>query len=158
MRFEVGPVSEIPPGVRKIVYPFGGAGIGVFNVDSRFYAVKNTCPHMGAELCKGKLTGTTRALRTKDGHVDMEWIRDGEILRCPWHHWEFDILTGRTLFPSRRRVATYEVEVGEPSGQNGTHTDDGPAAGKAPGDDVPRVETYPVVVEDAKVYLVLEGR
>ena len=139
-RFEVGPLSELPPGTRRIVHPSGGAGIGVFNVDSKLYAVKNTCPHMGAELCKGKLTGTTRGTRTEDGHVAMEWIRDGEILRCPWHHWEFDILTGRTLFPSRRRVATYEVEV---SGVN---------------EDVPSVETYPVVVEDATVYLLLEGR
>jgi nitrite reductase/ring-hydroxylating ferredoxin subunit len=144
-RFEVGPASEIPPGQRKIVFPNGGAGIGVFNVDNRFYALKNTCPHMGAPLCRGKLTGTTAPVRDENGRVGMEWIRDGEILRCPWHHWEFDIATGRTLFPSRQRVATYKVDV-EPAGENGD------------GAEVPRVETYPVVVEDATVYLVLNAR
>src|SRR5579862_4695778 len=113
--FEVGPASEIHVGARKIVFPNGGTGIGVFNVDGRYYAVKNTCPHMGAPLCRGKLTGTTKPLRIEDGHVGMEWIREGEILRCPWHHWEFDLLTGRTLFPSRQRVATYKVTV-EPHG------------------------------------------
>jgi nitrite reductase/ring-hydroxylating ferredoxin subunit len=77
----------------------------------------------------------------------MEWIRDGEILRCPWHHWEFDIVTGRTLFPSRQRVATYKVTV-EPSA-NGTGDES---------DEVPKVETYPVVVEDATVYLLLDAR
>jgi nitrite reductase/ring-hydroxylating ferredoxin subunit len=139
VRWEVGPASEIPPGGRTIVYPHGGTGIGVFNVDGNFYAVKNTCPHMGAPLCVGRLTGTTIPLRTPDGQVGMEWVRDGEILRCPWHHWEFDIATGKTLFPSRQRVATYKVAL-EPNGE------------------VPSVETYPVVIEDATVYLVLNAR
>jgi nitrite reductase/ring-hydroxylating ferredoxin subunit len=143
-RYEVGPASDIPLGGRKIVYPFGGTGIGVFNVGNRYYAVKNTCPHMGAPLCKGKLTGTTRPLRTPEGRVGMEWIRDGEILRCPWHHWEFDLTTGRTLFPSRQRVATYKVAV-ERAAAAGEH-------------EVPSVETYPVVVEDATVYLILNAR
>src|ERR1700744_2799406 len=72
-RYEVGPVAEIKPGERKIVYPRGGAGIGVFNVDNEFYAIKNVCPHMGAPLCVGKLTGTTAPTRTADGRVGMEW-------------------------------------------------------------------------------------
>jgi nitrite reductase/ring-hydroxylating ferredoxin subunit len=145
MRYEVGPASEIPPGARKIVYPTGGAGIGVFNVDNNYYAVKNVCPHMGAPLCQGKVTGTTKPLRTPDGQVGMEWIRDGEILRCPWHHWEFELATGRTLFPSRQRVATYQVAVeAATNGKNGE------------GAEVPKVEIYPVVVEDATVYLILK--
>jgi nitrite reductase/ring-hydroxylating ferredoxin subunit len=138
IRFEVGQTSEIPAGQRKIVYPFGGTGIGVFNIHDRFYAVKNTCPHMGAPLCRGKLTGTTRPLRTADGRVGMEWVREGEILRCPWHHWEFDITSGETLFPSRQRVATYAVSVESA--------------------EAPSLEMYPVVVEDATVYLLLKKR
>ena len=40
------------------------------------------------------------------------WAREGEILRCPWHGWEFDITTGRSIFnPHRMRVRTYEVTV-----------------------------------------------
>jgi nitrite reductase (NADH) small subunit len=143
MRYEVAPASEIKPGERKIVYPQGGTGIGVFNIEGNYYAVKNTCPHMGAPLCRGKLTGTTAPTRTASGQPDMEWIREGEILRCPWHHWEFDIATGRTLFPSRQRVATYKVTV-EPANGNDA--------------DVPSVETYPVVVENATVYLLLKAR
>ncbi len=139
MRFEVGPASEIPPGARKTVHPFPGSGIGVFNIKGRYYAVKNTCPHMGAPLCQGVLTGTTRSQPLPDGRMGMEWIREGEILKCPWHHWEFDLLTGHTMFPSRNRVATYDVSVE-------------PVASTEP---VQGVETYPVVVEDAVVYLEL---
>jgi nitrite reductase (NADH) small subunit len=158
MRYEVGPASEIPPGVRKIVYPLGGAGIGVFNVNQRYYAVKNICPHMGAPLCRGKLTGTTSPLRTADGRVAMEWIRDGEILRCPWHHWEFDIVTGRTLFPSRQRVATYQVAVEHANGREVDRAGGDAPATEPSAEQVPSVETYPVVVEDATVYLVLGAK
>lgn len=38
------------------------------------------------------------------------WARDGEILRCPWHGWEFDLTTGRSIFnPHKLRLKTYEV-------------------------------------------------
>jgi 3-phenylpropionate/trans-cinnamate dioxygenase ferredoxin subunit len=34
--------------------------------------------------------------------------RAGEVVRCPWHGWEFDIRTGRSVFsPDRVRTKTY---------------------------------------------------
>jgi nitrite reductase/ring-hydroxylating ferredoxin subunit len=44
----------------------------------------------------------------------MHWVRQGEILACPWHHWEFDIRTGKTIFESRQKVRSYEVSVESP--------------------------------------------
>jgi hypothetical protein len=44
-RVVVGPVEELPPGERKIIVPFRGrAGIGVFNVNGTFHALRNLCP------------------------------------------------------------------------------------------------------------------
>ena len=65
------------------------------------------------------------------------WACDGEIVRCPWHGWEFDITTGRSIFnPHKMRVKTYEVTV-----ERGV-------------DDLPdEVETFPVTVEDGLVIL-----
>jgi nitrite reductase/ring-hydroxylating ferredoxin subunit len=38
--------------------------------------------------------------------------RQGEILRCPWHNFAFDVTTGRSLLePERYRVATYRVTI-----------------------------------------------
>ncbi len=37
--------------------------------------------------------------------------REGEILRCAWHGWEFEIETGRSLVDPRVRARTYAVEV-----------------------------------------------
>jgi 3-phenylpropionate/trans-cinnamate dioxygenase ferredoxin subunit len=38
--------------------------------------------------------------------------REGEILTCSWHGWEFDIRTGQSWCdPRRLRVRAYEVSV-----------------------------------------------
>jgi nitrite reductase/ring-hydroxylating ferredoxin subunit len=101
-------VDELPPGEMKMV-PVGKFGVGVFNVAGTFHALSNYCPHEGGPLCVGYLRGTTVESATEAGGVG--WIRDGEILRCPWHQWEFDIMSGETLSTPTRRVRTYAVEV-----------------------------------------------
>lgn len=104
---EVCPIDELPPGERRIV-EVEGRSIGVFNVDGDLRALTNVCPHQRAPLCEGELTGTTEA----DGVDEVAWTRDGEVLRCPWHGWEFDVTTGESVFnPHRWSVTTYETDV-----------------------------------------------
>ena len=119
----VGQTSEIPPGERRIVEA-EGRSIGVFNVNGTYYALRNSCPHQLAPLCRGTVTGTT--LPCKPG--EYLWAREGEIVRCPWHGWEFN--------PHRMRVKTYRVTVET-----------------APTADDSSVETYPVTVENGLVIL-----
>ena len=107
-RHVVCPVAELPPGAMKLV-PIGRFGVGVFNVNGAFHALTNYCPHEGGPLCMGYLRGTTEAREDEIGGVS--WIRDGEIVRCPWHQWEFDIATGETLSTPVRSIRTYPVEV-----------------------------------------------
>ncbi len=103
----VGRVSEIPPGTRRVV-ELEGRSIGVFNVNGTYYALRNRCPHQGAPLCLGSVQGT--AAESRPG--EYVWEREGEILRCPWHGWEFDITTGRSIFnPHKIRVRRYRVDV-----------------------------------------------
>ena len=126
-RYIVGKVSELPPGERKIV-EVQGRSIGVFNVHGTYYALRNSCPHQGAPLCRGAITGMP--VPSKPG--EYVWAREGEILRCPWHGWEFDVTSGRSVCnPHRTRVKTYEVTVEEDES----------------------VETYPVTLEDGLVVL-----
>ena len=103
----VGDANEIAPGERRIV-TIGRRSIGVFNIGGQYYALSNVCPHAGGPLCLGDLTGTTQA---KEQHYEVEWIREGEIIRCPWHAWEIDIKTGRTLAGPETRVRTYKVSI-----------------------------------------------
>ena len=98
--------AEIPPGGRKIV-EIEGRSIGIFNVNGRFVAVLNVCPHELAPGCRGRVGGTT--LPSPPG--EMRWGRVGEILACPWHGWEFDLLTGRALADPDVRLRHYPTQV-----------------------------------------------
>lgn len=112
-RVVVGKVGEIPPGTRKIVVPFRGrAGIGVFNVNGLFYAVRNICPHKQGPLCTGELSGHFGANAPPSTlGATLTIDKDGEILRCPWHFWPFEIATGQCLVDPAVRVKTYPVRI-----------------------------------------------
>jgi nitrite reductase/ring-hydroxylating ferredoxin subunit len=102
----VATVEEIPPGGRKIV-KVQGREVGVFNLEGRFYALKNVCRHQGARVCLGKVAGTTLPSRVYEFKYGLE----GRILRCPWHGWEYDITTGRSMFDPDVKVVSYQVTV-----------------------------------------------
>ena len=109
----VGKVGEIPVGGRKIIVPFRGrAGIGIFNVKGSFYALRNICPHRLGPLCTGEIGSERRTAAppsVSDAFISVE--REGEILRCPWHAWAFDIATGQCLVDPAIRVKTYPIRV-----------------------------------------------
>ncbi len=106
-RHVVATVAEVPPGARKLV-EVAGRSIGIFNVGGRYFAVRNRCPHQGGPLCLGRQIGLT----TSERPGEYRYERVGEILRCPWHGWEFDLDTGQSIVdPLRTRVRSYPVEV-----------------------------------------------
>ncbi len=43
---------------------------------------------------------------------EFRWGREGEILACPWHGWEFDLLTGEGL-ADKRKLRLYPVSIEE---------------------------------------------
>jgi nitrite reductase (NADH) small subunit len=98
--------DAVAPGER-LVRDVAGLSIGVFNVHGRFYALHNRCPHRGGALCLGPVTGTALA----DAGFRFVYGREGELIRCAWHGWEFEIATGRSLVDDRIRAKTYPVEV-----------------------------------------------
>jgi 3-phenylpropionate/trans-cinnamate dioxygenase ferredoxin subunit len=106
-KYVVGTVGEIAPGTKKII-EVGGRSIGVYNVNGEYFALLNRCPHQAGPLCQGNTHGFLRS-----GAVgEYEYSRPGEIVRCPWHGWEFDVRTGQSWFdPVQVRVRRYEVTV-----------------------------------------------
>jgi nitrite reductase/ring-hydroxylating ferredoxin subunit len=132
----VAPVRDIPPGGRKVV-TVNGRAIVVFNVGGEFFALNDRCPHKGGTLSKGRLTGLLES--SEPGSYC--YTRRGEIIRCPWHSWEFDIRTGKSWCdPDRVRTRRYAVSV-EP----GARLVEGPYT----------AETFAVTVEDD--YIVVEA-
>jgi nitrite reductase/ring-hydroxylating ferredoxin subunit len=134
-RHVVAAVGEIAPGGRKLVQ-VGGRAVVVFNLGGEFFALGDRCPHKGGSLSQGKLTGLVES----SAPGEYRYSRRGEILRCPWHSWEFDVRTGRSWCdPERLRARNYAVSV-EP----GARLVEGPYV----------AETFPVTVEND--YVVVE--
>ena len=103
----VAAARELPPGSRKLV-DIDGRGIVIFNIGGEFFALANRCPHQGGNLCEGRLIGL---VESNEPGV-YRYSRRGEILRCPWHGWEFDIRTGQSYCdPERIRAKAYPVQT-----------------------------------------------
>ena len=153
-RYAVATVDEIPPGGRKIV-ELHGRSIGVFNIGGEFFAIRSACPHAGGPLCLGVATGFVAA----DTPGRYEYLRRGEIIRCPWHGWEFDIKTGQSwIDPKRLRVKRYPVVVEEvtPGGQAVVSRDiEFADAGMIKGPY--HAEVYPVTVDRATRLVIVEA-
>lgn len=104
----VAPVAEFAPGTHRVV-KIRKLEVGVFNVDGTFYALPNVCTHQFGPLCEGTVNGTTACSAATGWRY--AWVREGEIVTCPWHGLEFDITTGQCLASSRVRLRTFSVTV-----------------------------------------------
>ena len=100
------PLTEAPPEGDVRILEIAGHRIGLYRVSGRFYALANRCPHRGAPLCTG-LVATP--LDTTNDEIALG--ARGSIVRCPWHKWEFDIATGRSLVDERLRARRYAVRL-----------------------------------------------
>ncbi len=68
-----------------------GAPIAVFWDGTRWMAVDDTCPHMGASLADGRLLG--------------------HELQCSWHEWRYDTTTGQCPIRPWARVRVHDVRL-----------------------------------------------
>lgn len=82
--------GEIPDGSGRTVEA-GGRSIALFNTGGRFYAIDNACLHRGGPLGEGDLMGTT--------------------VVCPWHGWEYDVVTGESVDDPKVKVSCFAVRV-----------------------------------------------
>ncbi|HYI84082.1 MAG TPA: Rieske (2Fe-2S) protein [Acetobacteraceae bacterium] len=128
-RHVVAAVEEIPPGGRKLV-EVAGRRVVVFNLRGEFFALADRCPHQGGSLAAGCITGNVSSSEPGEYH----YTRRGEMIRCPWHYWEFDIRTGQSRFdPARVKARRYEAHI-----ESGATLQEGPY----------HAETFAVRVED----------
>jgi len=140
----IAPVDQFPAGTRRIVN-IEGRSIGIFNIDGRFYALRNRCPHQGGPLCDGTILSELEA----DGPGSYRYNSDVKLLQCPWHGWEYDFNTGQSWWdPVRTRVRQYPVSVESGSSLEMVRNQ----AGRVPGPYL--AETFPVEVE--RDYVVVE--
>jgi|SRR3989344_973480 len=68
--------SDVLTGKGKL-FTVQGKRIAVFNVDGKFYGINGTCTHVGGPLWDG--------------------VCDGNVVTCPWHGAQFDVMNGEVL-------------------------------------------------------------
>lgn len=109
--YEVAQAEEIGEGERAVVQ-LEGKPIGVFNVNGEYRAYLSWCAHQSGPCCEGTVSGTSKAAFDPDTlEVEVEWIKEEEILNCPWHGWEYDLATGECLSRDGVVLPSFPVRV-----------------------------------------------
>jgi nitrite reductase/ring-hydroxylating ferredoxin subunit len=88
----VATIADCPPGT-SIERVAADRMIAIANVNGTFHAIDGLCPHQGGPLGTGSLCDTT--------------------LTCPWHGWQFDVVTGRHRISATVRQQVHEIRVEE---------------------------------------------
>ncbi|MDX8524598.1 Rieske (2Fe-2S) protein [Mesorhizobium sp. MSK_1335] len=99
-------VAEVTIGQPKIA-TFGRMSVGIFQLGDGYAALLNICPHRAGLLCEGPICGTTR----QTDKTEFVYERAGELVRCAWHGWEFDIRSGKCLVDDRLKARTFPVHL-----------------------------------------------
>lgn len=109
-RVYVTDAAEFEPGDRAVV-EVQGVEIAVMNVDGDLHAVGNYCPHMGGPCAQGRVSG----MFNREIGEEMRRVKEGGVVSCPWHGWEFDLTTGRHEGHSGARLPVYDTVLADGS-------------------------------------------
>ena len=90
-KITVGRVSDVPAGRGATVKLKDGAEVALFNVNGKFHAIENFCPHKGYPLADSLLYGST--------------------IECALHRWQFDVRTGECFEKKGCSIESYEVVI-----------------------------------------------
>ncbi|WJH34916.1 Rieske (2Fe-2S) protein [Paenibacillus sp. CC-CFT747] len=109
MRIKVAEPDALPDG-GKLIVKVKEMEVGLFRVDGVYYAWRNVCPHAAAPVCAGPIRGT----KLPSAVYAYEYGMENQVLRCPWHGWEFDLVSGRHLAAgSKAKLRGFPVETDE---------------------------------------------
>ena len=88
---KVATKQDLQPGA-AICVEVNGKKIALFNIEGTYYALDDTCTHVGGSLSQGEVSSTS--------------------VTCPWHGAQFDLKTGDVLrAPAVQGVGSYPVQV-----------------------------------------------
>ena len=91
--FESAEESEknLPIGKPKLLY-LNGKKICLARTQTGFYAVADSCPHLGESLSKGTLNYLNEVV-------------------CPWHSYRYHLISGEECKHRTRAAQTFPVEI-----------------------------------------------
>lgn len=88
---EVAKTGDLEPG-QGVCVEIEDKKIALFNIGGIYYAIDDTCTHVGGPLSEGEC--------------------EKHVVTCPWHGAQFDLKTGEVLGPpARKPLRAYKVQV-----------------------------------------------
>ena len=105
----VAQVAELEEG-QGMTVAVGTKLIALFRQDGQYFAIDDTCPHMGASLSGG-------------------FVGQG-VVTCPWHAWRFRLCDGAWADNPRIKIGSYAVRVEGEEVQVCVEPTPGPEKGK----------------------------
>ena len=88
---KVAKANDLAPG-KAMSVEAAGQKVALFNIDGSYYAIGDSCTHVGGPLSEGEV--------------------DGKVVTCPLHGAQFDVTTGGVLGPpAAADVPCYKVHV-----------------------------------------------
>ena len=88
----VANTDEIPNGEGRS-FEVADRSVAIFNVNGKFKAIDNLCPHMAAPLA--------------EGDFDIESCN----VACPWHGWRFNVTDGAWADNPKIKTDVFEVKI-----------------------------------------------
>jgi nitrite reductase (NADH) small subunit len=82
--------DQLPPEGEAKEFRVHDVSLCVATLRGTPHAVNNVCPHRGGPLA--------------EGHVEH-----GRVV-CPWHQWEFDLVTGVSTHSQNAKVTAYPLQ------------------------------------------------
>jgi nitrite reductase/ring-hydroxylating ferredoxin subunit len=89
-KIRIATIEEVPAGGRKLI-EVNGLEIALFNLEGRYCAMNNVCPHRQGPLIRGKI--------------------DQGGIHCPMHGWRFELETGECQRHPHAKATVYPVRV-----------------------------------------------
>ena len=91
MRFKIATTADLPAEGHAKEFICDGKPVCIARVDGHLTAMDNVCPHRGGPLSDGV-------------------IMDGKLI-CPWHGWQFDPVTGKSVQVPNTGVDVYTISI-----------------------------------------------
>lgn len=109
--YNIGAYADLRTSER-VVLDVGGIGVGVYFVGDEVRAWRNICPHLGGPVCQGKtMPRTLQGVKPDMKSAGLQLSKTERNIVCPWHGFEFDILTGQHPIDTSVRLSPIAVRV-----------------------------------------------
>jgi nitrite reductase/ring-hydroxylating ferredoxin subunit len=106
----VGKLADIPDGDYRI-FSVDQLEVGIFRTGSKVLAYENVCPHAGGPVCQGKIFNKVEEIITSDKKSAGLRFGKARHIVCPWHGYEYDLLTGAHPGDPSLRLTPVKVSV-----------------------------------------------